>query len=193
MLVGWIVSRVLLNLFYCWIFYSAMSSNMLNLHTSLLLFHLAVGCLTLLSPVPDGLQACRRSTSNLIEPLLNCPKHSEWLMQEASSLWTLSFCQASNITPSSQKMVILGLHVRKIHSGIILRWVFLWCDWMNADEDKTQQSRRLSGFSCHSVYSVHRIQRVSLRSHVFVLNLEWSKSMGGRLKQICDKLSRHSL
>ena len=99
-----IVSCVLLNLFYCWIFYPEirMSSNVFNLHTSLLLFHLAVGYLTLLSPVPNGLQACRRSTSNLIEPLLNRPKHSEWLMQEASSLWTLSFCQASTIIPSSQ-------------------------------------------------------------------------------------------
>ena len=143
-MLGGIVYRVLLNLFFCWIFYSEMSSNVFNLHTLLLLFHLAVDRLTLLSPVPDGLQACRRSTSNLIEPLLNCPKHSEWLMQEASSLWTLSFCQASTIIPSSQT---------NGHSGTPCKENIFWNNTMlvffsdtymclNADEDKTQQSCR---------------------------------------------------
>ena len=148
MLVGWvdvrmIVSRVLLNLFYCLIFYSAMSSNMLNLHTSLLLFHLAVGRLTLLSPVPDGQQACRRSTSNLIEPLLNCPKHSEGLMQEASSLWTLSFCQASTIIPSSQTNGHSGTPCKEdtFWNNTMLGFSLIHiCDWMQM---RTRHSNRV--------------------------------------------------
>ena len=81
-------------------------------------------------------------------------------------------------------MAILGLHVRKIHSGIIPYWVFLWYIYvgLNADEDTAQQSCRLLGFPCLSVCNVRRIQRVSLGSHVFVLNLEWSKSIGGPVK-----------
>ena len=64
-------------------------------------------------------------------------------------------------------------------------YLLLKCKWFLV-QIKTQRSWPPS-FSCPNlrktfIRGVHWIQHVSLGSHVFVLNLEWSKSMGGPVK-----------